>query len=69
MNLGRGVIPVVATIAVVMIGVVAVALVANGVLASEPSDDPDPTATPLPASQAGTQAIPKLELVDQPKDS
>ena len=68
MKLGRVVIPVVATIAVVAIGVVAVALVANGVLASEPPDDPDPTATPLPATQAGTQVNPKLELVEQPKE-
>ena len=68
MKLGRVVIPIVATIAVVAIGVAAVALVSNGVLASEPPEDPDPTATPLPASQAGTQVIPKLELVDQPKE-
>ena len=68
MKLGRVVIPVIATIAVVVIGVVAVALVANGALASEPSDDPDPTATPLPAAQAETQVIPKLELVEQAKE-
>ena len=68
MKLGRVVIPVLATIAVVVIGVVAVALVANGALASEPSDDPDPTATPLPATQAETQVIPKLELVEQAKE-
>ena len=68
MKLGRVVIPVIATVAIVAIGVAAVALVSNGVLASEPLDDPDPTATPLPASQAGTQVIPKLELVDQPKE-
>ena len=68
MKLGRVVIPIVATIAVVVIGVVAVALVANGALASEPSDDPDPTTTPAPAPQAGTQTTPKLELVDQPKE-
>lgn len=68
MKLRRVVIPVVATIAVVAIGVVAVALVANGVLASEPPDDPDPAATPLPATQAGAQVNPKLELVEQPKE-
>ena len=68
MKLGRVVTPVVATIAVVAIGVVAVALVANGVVASEPSDEPDPTATPVPDSQAGTQGIPTLDLVEQPKE-
>ncbi len=68
MKLGRVVIPVVTTVAVVVVGVAAVALVANGVLASEPSDEPDPTATPPPVSQAGTQVTPKLDLVEQPKE-
>ncbi len=68
MKLGRVAIPVVATIAVVFIGVVAVALVANGVLASEPSDEPEPTATPVPATQTGTQGTPSLDLVEQPKE-
>ncbi len=68
MKLGRVVIPVFATVGVVAIGVVAVALVANGVLASEPSDEPDPTATPLPVPQAETEVIPSLDLVEQPKE-
>ena len=46
MKLGRVVIPTVATVAVILLGVVAVALVARGVLASEPTSEPDPTPTP-----------------------
>ena len=50
MKLGRVVIPIIATAAVVALGVVAVALVANGVLASEPTSEPtsEPPATPTP---------------------
>ena len=68
MKLGGVFIPVVATVAVVAVGVVAVALVANGVLASEPSDEPNPTATPVPDSQTGTQGTPVLDPVEQPKE-
>ena len=67
MKFGRVVIPVVATLAVVVIGVVTVALVANGALASEPSDDPDPTTTPVSTPLDGTQAAPELQLVEELK--
>lgn len=68
MKLGRVVIPVVATIAVIAVGIVAVALVSNGVLASEPPDDPEPTATSLPVAQSETQVIPDVKLPEQPAE-
>ena len=68
MKLGRVVIPIVATFAVVAIGVVAVAVVANGALASEPPEEPKPDATPLSSPVDGTQAAPNLELLEAPKE-
>ena len=59
MKLGRVVIPTVATIAVVAVGAVAVALVANGVLASEPTTEPTPT--PVPSAEETTSADPTPE--------
>ena len=59
MKLGRVVIPTIATIAVVAVGAVAVALVANGVLASEPATEPTPT--PVPSAEEITSADPTPE--------
>ena len=59
MKLGRVVIPTIATIAVVAVGAVAVALVANGVLASEPATEPTPT--PVPSAEETTSADPTPE--------
>ena len=59
MKLGRVVIPTIATIAVGAVGAVAVALVANGVLASEPATEPTPT--PVPSAEVNTSADPTPE--------
>ena len=61
MNLGRVVIPAIATVAVVLLGVVAVALVARGALASEPTSDPDPTPTSAPVVDSSTESTPAPE--------
>ena len=61
MKLGRVVIPTVATVAVVVLGIAAVALVARGVIASEPTSDPDPTPTSAPVVDSGTESTPVLE--------
>ena len=62
MKLGRVVIPTVATVAVILLGVVAVALVARGVLASEPASDPDPTPTPASVVDSTTESTPAPEV-------
>ena len=59
MKLGGVVIPTIATVAVVAVGAVAVALVANGVLASEPAAEPSPT--PVPSAEETTQPDPAPE--------
>ena len=61
MKLGRVVIPTAATVAVVVLGIAAVALVARGVIASEPTSDPDPTPTSAPVVDSGTESTPVLE--------
>ena len=72
MKLGRVVIPTVATVAVILLGVVAVALVARGVLASEPASDPDPTPTPAPVVDSSTESTPApevtVDLAETPKE-
>ena len=74
MKLGRVVIPTIATIAVVAVGAVAVALVANGVLASEPTPTPVPkveeSTQPDPAPEPATTVTPfLLELPKFPEKS
>ena len=72
MKLGRVVIPTVATIVIVVLGIVAVALVARGVIASEPASDPDPTPTPAPVVDSSTESTPvpedTVELAETPKE-
>ena len=72
MKLGRVVIPTVATVAVILLGVVAVALVARGVLASEPASDPDPTPTPASVVDSTTESTPApevtVDLAETPKE-
>ena len=72
MKLGRVVIPAVATVVIVVLGIVAVALVARGVIASEPASDPDPTPTPAPVVDSATESTPvpevTIELPETPKE-
>ena len=72
MKLGRVVVPAIATVAVVLLGVVAVVLVARGVLASEPVSDPDPTPTPASVVDSSTESTPvpevTVDLADTPKE-
>ena len=72
MKLGRVVIPTVATVGVILLGVVAVALVARGVLASEPASEPDPTPTPASVVDSSTESTPvpevTVDLADTPKE-
>ena len=72
MKLGRVVIPTVATVAVILLGVIAVALVARGVLASEPTSDPDPTPTPVTVVDSSTESTPvpevTVDLAETPKE-
>ena len=72
MKLGRVVIPTVATVAVILLGVVAVALVARGVLASEPTSEPDPTPTPASVVDSSTESTPvpevTVDLADTPNE-
>ena len=69
MKLGRAVIPAIATVAVVVLGVVAVALVARGALASEPASDPTPTDTPVSAAESGSEPTPAPVDTAQPADT
>ena len=72
MKLGRVVIPTIATVAVILVGVVAVALVARGVLASEPTSDPDPTPTPVTVIESSSESTPApevtVDLAETPKE-
>ena len=72
MKLGRVVIPTVATVAVLILGIVTVALVARGVLASEPASDPDPTPTPASVVDSSTESTPvpevTVDLADTPRE-
>ena len=72
MKLGRVVIPTIATVAVLILGIVTVALVARGVLASEPASDPDPTLTPASVveSTTGSTPVPEVtvDLADTPRE-
>ncbi len=72
MKLGRVVIPTVATVAVILLGVITVALVARGVLASEPTSDPDPTPTPASVVDSSTESTPvpevTVDLAETPKE-
>ena len=72
MKLGRVVVPAIATVAVVLLGVVAVVLVARGVLASEPVSDPDPTPTPASVVDSSTESTPvpevTVDLAETPKE-
>ncbi len=72
MKLGRVVIPTVATVGVILLGVVAVALVARGVLASEPTSDPDPTPTPVTVIESSSESTPvpevTVDLAETPKE-
>lgn len=68
MKLGRVFIPALATLGVLAIGVTVVALVANGVLASEPSDEPKPAATPIASQQDDTKTNNTPELPEATKD-
>ena len=72
MKLGRVVIPTIATVAVILVGVVAVALVARGVLASEPASEPDPTPTPASVVDSSTESTPvpevTVDLADTPNE-
>ena len=72
MKLGRVVIPTIATVAVILVGVAAVALVARGVLASEPTSDPDPTPTPASVVDSSTESTPvpevTVDLAETPKE-
>ena len=72
MKLGRVVIPTIATVAVILVGVVAVALVARGVLASEPASEPDPTPTPASVVDSSTEPTPvpevTVDLADTPRE-
>ena len=72
MKLGRVVIPTIATVAVLILGIVTVALVARGVLASEPASDPDPTPTPASVvdSTTGSTPVPEVtvDLADTPRE-
>ena len=72
MKLGRVVIPTIATVAVILVGVVAVALVARGVLASEPTSDPDPTPTPVTVIESSSESTPvpevTVDLAEPPKE-
>ena len=66
MKLGRVAIPALATIAVVVLGVIAVALVARGVLASQPASDPDPTPTPTSKVESDSESAPVSEDTAEP---
>ena len=72
MKLGRVVIPAIVTVDVVLLGIVTVALVARGVLASEPASDPDPTPTPASVVDSTTESTPvpevTVDLADTPRD-
>ena len=72
MKLGRVVIPTAATVAVVVLGIAAVALVARGVIASEPASDPDPTPTSAPVVDSSTESTPApadtVELTKPPTE-
>ena len=72
MKLGRVVIPTIATVAVLILGIVTVALVPRGVLASEPASDPDPTPTPASVvdSTTGSTPVPEVtvDLADTPRE-
>ena len=61
MKLARVVIPVAAIIAIVALGAFVVALVANGVLADEPSDEPAAVPTAVVSSNGSPEPIPTLE--------
>ena len=72
MKLGRVVIPTIATVAVLILGIVTVALVARGVLASEPASDPAPTLTPASVVESTTESTPvpevTVDLADTPRE-
>ena len=69
MKLGRVVIPAIATVAVVVLGVVAVALVARGALASEPASDPSPAPTSVSVAESGSEPTPAPVDTAQPDDT
>lgn len=66
MKFGRVVIPTIATVAVVILGIAVVALVARGVLASEPASDPDPTPTPASKVEIPSESGPASENTAEP---
>ena len=66
MKLGRVVIPASATVAVVLLGVVTLALVARGVLASGPRSDPDPTPASISVDESETDQTAASEVTLEP---
>ena len=69
MKLGRVVIPTIATVAVLVLGVAAVALVARGALASEPASDPPPVPTSVSVMESGSEPTPVPADTAQPDDT